>query len=1028
MINCDVHKGACTQNLQGTDIILDITPAWSWAVALSTGLVLPQDIITAGTQPPFAINLHIGVAEAWLLTVINVTGLISAFYLRPALERLGRRAMAVLLILTMALSGIILTRDVFNLFVFFELIVIATGGLVLLSDDPRALGAGFKYLVVSQVVSILLLIGIIFVYHANGSLNIGDIAESPMMLSGAGLAIFLVLIALVLELKPFPANGWALDIYEAAHPGFGAIFSAASGTAALYAADKLFVAAGPGWLPLATGLGLLSFLGSNILALGQTNDRRLLGYSSIGQIGLVLAIIGQRDILGDAYLFVAGGILITQAVAKAGLFWLSGLVPERGLADWAILRANPLFIFAFASFVAMLTGLPPFPGFYAKWDLAHALMAADRLPILILVLLGALIEAGYMFRWFGQAVKREMPVMPTRFAMDQSLSVFLAVAIGWALGLVWGGASLNPNVLTLTPVLFALAFLVLEPLPAWIKNAIAMAGLVVWFYLRMGGYDPLQMIFAVVMLLGGAIILIASFHAHGRRIGFYPPAMLMYAGLAMLIEAQSSFEFFAAWEILTLGSYYLILRGKESEPHALSYILFSLGGAFAILMGFALASHGVQPFAIANLKALAEAAVPSAPWVFLLLAGGFLTKTAAMGLHIWLPGAHAEAETDVSPMVSGILLKAGLFGLFLLVMNMGHQRLYGIDLTVVLVWIGALTAFLGGVLAIFQEDAKRLLAYSSISQMGYAVFGLALMNHLGWLLALMFVINHYIYKSMLFLAVGGVYKRTGTKLMYKMGGLITLMPFTFVSVLVGIIAMSGVPPLSGFGGRWIFYNAIMSTDLRLPMVLIFMSGPIGFLYLFRLIHTIFLGQPKDEHRKLKEAPLWIVIPQMIFVAMLLAFATLPGLALQKVDAYIGSFFGDQPLIWHGRAITSDFGYWNPVAIMGVIGVIFVSVLLLLVWMNHNAQRVKQFNIVFSAERPFKPQTTHFAWNFFAPYRKALGFLTLPVVTGFWNGVTDALHSTADFTRRIYSGNGQTYAVQVLFFVVATYFIAMGGAS
>ncbi|MEJ2037042.1 MAG: proton-conducting transporter membrane subunit, partial [Maritimibacter sp.] len=113
---------------------------------------------------------------------------------------------------------------------------------------------------------------------------------------------------------------------------------------------------------------------------------------------------------------------------------------------------------------------------------------------------------------------------------------------------------------------------------------------------------------------------------------------------------------------------------------------------------------------------------------------------------------------------------------------------YGLIMTALVQKIGALTAFLGGVLAIFQEDAKRLLAYSSISQMGYAVFGLALMNHLGWLLALMFVINHYIYKSMLFLAVGGVYKRTGTKLMYKMGGLITLMPYTFVSVLVGIIA------------------------------------------------------------------------------------------------------------------------------------------------------------------------------------------------------------------------------------------------
>ena len=216
-----------------------------------------------------------------------------------------------------------MTRDVFNLFVFVELIVIASAGLVLLSEDGRAIAAGFKYLIVAQVISVLLLIGIIFTYHANGSLNIDDIAAQPMTFYGPSLALFLVLIALMLELKPFPANGWALDIYEAAHPGFSALFSAASGTAALFAADKLFAAAGPAWLPLATGVGLTTFLGANVLALSQNHDRRLLGYSSVGQIGLVLAVIGQRDILGDNYLFVAGGILVTHAVAKAGLFWLS---------------------------------------------------------------------------------------------------------------------------------------------------------------------------------------------------------------------------------------------------------------------------------------------------------------------------------------------------------------------------------------------------------------------------------------------------------------------------------------------------------------------------------------------------------------------------------------------------------------------------------------------------------------------------------------------------------------------------------
>ena len=277
-----------------------------------------------------------------------------------------------------------------------------------------------------------------------------------------------------------------------------------------------------------------------------------------------------------------------------------------------------------------------------------------------------------------------------------------------------------------------------------------------------------------------------------------------------------------------------------------------------------------------------------------------MTKTASIGLHIWLPGAHAEAETDVSPMVSGILLKAGLFGLWLLLTHMGRQTplrrrphpCAGVDRRAVGLHRRGARGLPGGCQApacLFLHLADGLRASSAS----------ALMTHLGWLLALMFVINHYVYKSMLFLAVGGVYKRTHTKLMYQMGGLITLMPFTFVSVLVGIIAMSGVPPLSGFGGRWIFYQAILDGGQRLPLILIFMAGPVGFLYLFRLIHTIFLGQLKDEHRKLKEAPFWLVVPQMIFVAFLIAFAVLPGMALQQVDGYIGTIFNDQPLVWQG---------------------------------------------------------------------------------------------------------------------------------
>ena len=134
------------------------------------------------------------------------------------------------------------------------------------------------------------------------------------------------------------------------------------------------------------------------------------------------------------------------------------------------------------------------------------------------------------------------------------------------------------NQLLLTwPLAFALLFLGLEWLPAWIKNSLAIAGLLAFFAATYDLYDPLRLIFAIIFLVGGAVTLLASYDAQGRRIGFYPSALLMYAGLAILLLAEDSFEFFAAWELLTLGSYFLILRGKASEPHALSYLLFSLG-------------------------------------------------------------------------------------------------------------------------------------------------------------------------------------------------------------------------------------------------------------------------------------------------------------------------------------------------------------------------------------------------------------------------------------------------------------------
>ena len=162
---------------------------------------------------------------------------------------------------------------------------------------------------------------------------------------------------------------------------------------------------------------------------------------------------------------------------------------------------------------------------------------------------------------------------------------------------------------------------------------------------------------------------------------------------------------------------------------------------------------------------------------------------------------------------------------------------------------------------------------------------------------------------------------------------------------------------------------------------------------------------------------------MLFRSLLLGFAVVPGLALRRVDDYIASFFPNGGLHWTGGVITSAYGYWNPVAIMVIVGVIFTTVFAWLLFVNRRAQMVKQFNIVFSAERPFRPETTHYAWNFYAPYRKAMGFLTQPFVTRFWETLADLLHTAGDLGRRLYNGNGQTYGFHFLIFVVVVFFLA-----
>ena len=1006
------------------------------------------EIFTAGFQPPFSINLRMGLEESLLLSAVNMLALLGGIYILRDLRDKGSRAQILFLLLVLGMNGVVMTRDIFNLFVFIEILGISSYALIGMDLRLRQLTAGFKYAMTGGIASIFLLLGIIFLYGYTGTLNIDGIASNNALSSGrvaVQIALFLTLFALLVEMKQFPANGWALDVYEAAHPGVSAMISAGSSGAILFAIYKILPIGGESWYRIVSVAGIATFLASNLMALMQRHTSRMLGYSSLGQIGLMLAVLGLGPKIGSPrLLMIVGYLFLNHLIAKAGLFWLTGLVKRDDIEGWRILAGRPLMLFLMGLFILSLLGLPTFLGFWGKWNLVMALAEKGMVLGIGTVLLGSLLEAVYLLRWFGYAVRGKAirKTSADENEIDDMIDTYLDSDGEAPSGLegrerhipLWIFAGLTVASALVAPYRFlpgawylqvtllaGLTLFLLDWLPSKVKGFLALAATAYFSYRLLPGLTGFPLFFNAFFLGSGMLLLIATLTRRERSVGFYPLMLLLLGSLSSLATTSNILVFFISWEIMTVSSYLLILRGKGAETPALEYVIFSLGGAFLLLAGIALA-HTASGFA-SNFSILKGAGEYQTA-VYILFALGFLVKLAAIGLHIWAPGAYTESDDDVTPIISGVISKAGILGFVILLARIGAVRIGPVDLNSVLGWIGVLTAFFATLYAVFQEDAKRLLAWSSVGQVGYIVIGLAAMSHLGWVSALYHTVNHLLFKGLLFLAIAGVIYRTGTRKMYEMGGLIKKMPLSFISVMMGIIALSGVPPLTGFGGKWLLYEALIERGWYLQTAVAFFASTIAFLYCFRLIHSVFLGQPKPRFKEIREAPVWFLIPQYILIMLIMGISFFPATLLKPISRAVAPVF-EATLVWKGGTALSTLGYWNGTIMMMIVMAIFGLVFVLLALVGPRPQKVKQFNIVYAAERPESPETTHYAYRFFAPYERAMGPLQRPLVKRFWAGVSEWSHTAADALRQIYTGNMQTYAIYIFIFGLLLYILSKG---
>jgi formate hydrogenlyase subunit 3/multisubunit Na+/H+ antiporter MnhD subunit len=964
----------------------------------------PVDILTGGTHPPYAIDLRMGLSEAIFAFSINLVALLGA----SAFVRGTYGAMLLCLLLVMGVQGMVMTRDLFNLFVFLEIVSVATYGLLSLQDTSAALSAAFKYLMATVLASTFFLIGTVLLYATTGILNIDDLIAARETIAGPiGFAALMFLLAcLLLELKPFPANGWGLDVYETARSEVAALIAGGVSAGVFFALLKLLPLL-EGQLELIAVLSAVTFLFSNLIGLQQTKAQRLLGYSSIGQMGLMTlaaCLLIELQVESSVLYLVIVGLFVNHLLAKVGLFWLAGHVAGKRLPDWSMLSGKSEAILLFGILLAAISGFPPFPAFWAKWQLVLSLAADERFVWIAIVLFGSLLEAAYLFRWFGQVLHGSANAGQPRREATALLPVFALTVLLTASGCFSAALAGIDSPWVFVPLAAGLALYPLDRLGARATGLIALAVVAaggLWLIHDLSGINAL---FAVLLLAGGLVVSIACLERRDRRPGFYPLLAVMLLSLAALPAATTGLEFFFIWELITLSSYFLILRRQEAAVHALRYLLFSLVAAFFLLGGFALMHAATGDVSLAVLRA----ADPETAPVFVLLAIGLLIKAGAIGVHVWLPGSYAEADDDVSALLSAVVSKASMFGL-LVGTYLAIRSEVTLNFGYALGWIAMLTTLAGAMLAVRQDDMKRMLAYSSMSQLGYIMAAVALMSHLGWVTALYLVANHVMVKGILFLAAAAVILRTGQRALPDLGGLAAAMPLTFGAAAVAIVAMSGLPPLAGFGGKWLLLSAMIEKGWYGPAIMTLLATFVGFLYMARFINAVFFGPRKAGYGRIADAPLALLIPQYLLVAGILVMSFFPKLLIEPVSKAIDPQFAST-LVWQGMSLEMIYGYWNPVPVM-LAAVAAAAALYGLFWLLRAAgwptARGRSQRSIYDTCKQVSTR------------------LTPPWASEFWTGVAVAIGVVAGRARLLYTGNGQTYNLYILYYFLVLY-LAAGG--
>ncbi len=549
---------------------------------------------------------------------------------------------------------------------------------------------------------------------------------------------------------------------------------------------------------------------------------------------------------------------------------------------------------------------------------------------------------------------------------------------------------------------------------------------------------PLGTFFAYLSLISFVLVNIAQM-SKKLTFGYNALQLLLSLAMLMIVFAGDFITFFIGWEIMTWSSYFLISKSSNVDTKTTQkYILFSLTSAFFLIAGIVIVYAFTSSFDFEKISTVYHI-IPfnMQVTILVLFTLSFFIKTGVIGLHYWVVDAYSKSPDLFSPILSAVMSKMGIYGLFLIfgeivgyyqIKLMFGTILNGSSFGYTLAIIGVATSIIATFKAITQDEVKRLLAYSSIAQLGYIVAAIGLGTAYGISGALYHTLLHTIIKLLLFINVAAIIAQTGKNRFSELGGLIYKTPVSFVMLLIGIIALAGMPPLGGFAAKFMIYNALIDTKFAILLIAMLFSGAASFLYCYKLVYGIYLGHPSSQNIvNTKEVSLSFLIPQIILAILLVAIGTFPGAFISIINPILVQF-SITPLAYEGISVMKSFvGDFNGLFTISAFVVIFVIILLLILRLNSKVNNnLNRFDISYCAEVPDNDTPLHYGYGMGSELHriKFVNAILKRTSSSFYEFLATQTKKTSDLLSKMYTGNIHHTAIIILVFFSFLFFIGV----